>query len=462
MPNPGDKLVARFSLIDSAGSPLLGEPLTLTGYDPVGTPLSPEPVNELGNGIYEVAVQTSIGSQIGSYYLQAVSSTPPVITKEIEWTVKPIGTPDRWRPGDVVMDVVTVIDPAGAPVTGDTFTVRAAIGPGGTAITVPAPVELGNGAYRVSLRTNRFDPPGSYYIALASNSLPLQVYEVEFVTGQPLAFAGGTSLRTLRRRVMARFGDIVSCKATASTSASTFRDEDNLAGEAGRYAGREILFMTGMNAGQKRYITGSSRSGSEVTFNRALPYPVSVGDEADVTNAYGIGITFQAVDNAINFAIDTARPRSHSAINYRIEAWDGMSAIPIPTEAIGINDVYAVDDRGVQHGIMRGRMRGNGWHVDRASQTIFITGYEAQKARGKTLVVNARVLPNMLTSDDDVTMLPQEWLIETAAAHLCLDTLLSKQASGEWGSKGMLYQQRADRLLTTLTPNIGPNYVALR
>jgi len=68
----------------------------------------------------------------------------------------------------------------------------------------------------------------------------------------------------------------------------------------------------------------------------------------------------------------------------------------------------------------------------------------------------------MLTSDDDVTMLPQEWLIETAAAHLCLDTLLSKQASGEWGSKGMLYQQRADRLLTTLTPNIGPNYVALR
>lgn len=459
MPVPGDTLVSRFSLIDPSGAPILGESVSVVGYDPAGAALSPS-VSELGSGVYQVSVATSVSDPIGSYYVQAKSTTLPIQTKEFEWVVKPLGTPDRWRPGDTLMDAVTVIDPSGAPVLGDTFTVTA-FGPTGSPLTVPAPTELGNGVYRVAIRTSRFDASGTYYIKLVSNSLPLQVYEVEFVTGQPANLTGGTTLRTLRRRVMAMFGDIVSCQATQNSNSSTFIDEDNLAGEAGRYAGREIMIMTGLNAGHKRYITGSSRTTSGVTLNRPLPYPMAVGDEADVTNAYGIGITFQAVDSAINYAIDTARTRSHSPINFRISRWDG-AAIPLPAEAIGVNDVYAVDTDGKPHHIRRSHNRVNGWKIDAPSRTIVISGVEACDVLGYDIVVDARVLPSLLVDDDDVTMLRQEWLVLTATAHLCLDTLLSKQASGEWGSKGLMYQQRADRMVTMLTPNIGPNYTAVQ
>jgi len=51
--------------------------------------------------------------------------------------------------------------------------------------------------------------------------------------------------------------------------------------------------------------------------------------------------------------------------------------------------------------------------------------------------------------------------VATATSHICLDTLLSRQTPGEWGSKGMLYKQEAEALVTTLTPNIGVNYTAL-
>lgn len=459
MPVPGDTLTKRISLIDSSGVAITGATFSLSARDADGLPISPDMITELGDGIYEFSLPTTIASPAGNYYLQVTSDTVPLQVFELEWTVKPLGTPARWRPGDTVMDYVTVIDPSGNPVLGESFEIHAR-NTVGNEFPMAAPTELGDGTYRVALRTNRFDPPGLYYIQLRSHTLPTQVYEVEFVTGQPVNLTGGTSLTTLRRRVMQRFGDIVCCRATQNGTASTFIDEDNLVGEPGRYAGREILFVTGMNAGQKRYIPGSSRDTSSVTFQRPLPYGTMEGDEADITNAYGVGVTFQAVDAAINFAIDTARPRSRLPMHYRITGWDG-SHIPIPAEVMGINEVYAIDRSGTQRMIRKSRTRGNGWFIDQPTRTIVINGNESRQIIGCDIVVNARVLPNLLVDGDDVTMMPLEWLVETAASHICLDTLLSKQASGDWGSKGMLYKGHADKLLTTLSPNIGPNYQAV-
>src|SRR5690606_21555561 len=83
----------------------------------------------------------------------------------------------------------------------------------------------------------------------------------------------------------ARFGDLVTVKATATGTETLFIDADTLVGEPSRFAGREILFTSGPNAGQMRYITGSSRNDSAITLNRPLPYPTQEGDEADITNA---------------------------------------------------------------------------------------------------------------------------------------------------------------------------------
>lgn len=457
---PGDVLNKRVSIIDASGTGITGATFSVTARDPNGMVLTPLPPADLGNGIYEFSIATSIIDPQGLYYLQAISDTVPPQVKEMEWVVKPHGTPARWRPGDTVMDYITVIDPSGNIVLGETFKIQA-LDTTGKAMDPPTITEVGSGVYRVALRTSRFDPPGLYYIRIRSNSYPSQTYEVEFETGQPSNLAGGTTLRELRRSVMARFGDIVQCTATSDGTTTSFIDEDHLVGEPGRYAGREIRFATGMNAGQTRYIDGSSRETSAVILRRPLPYMTMEGDEADITNAFGIGITFQAVDHAINYAISVARPMSHVPVSYRLRNWEGDGPIPIPPEAVGINDVYRIDHDGKHQVIRKGTGRNNGWIVDKASRSIHLNGHESYQAHGHDIVVNARALPNLLTDDDDVTMVPFQWLVATATSHLCLDTLLSRQAPGEWGSKGMLYKQEAERLVTTLTPNIGVNYTAL-
>lgn len=460
MPVPGDTLTKRISLLDASAAPISGATFSVEGRRPDGTSITPDPPVDLGHGIYEVSMPTSIADPQGSYYLQAISDTVPPQVFEREWIVKPLGTPSRWRPGDIVQDYITVIGPDADPVLGDTFTIRA-FNTVGDSIPVAQPTELGNGIYRVSVPTSRFDPPGLYYISLVSNSLPTQVYEVEFETGHPVNLSGGTTLRDLRRRVMAKFGDLVTCRATRNGSVTEFIDEDNLVGEPSRYAGREILFVTGMNAGQKRYIQGSSRNDMSVILQRPLPYPTAEGDEADITNAFGVGITFQAVDHAIREAVETARVRGRVPVSYTVKEWDGETPIPIPADAVGVNDVYGVDSHGTQRHIRRGGGRMNGWHVDRASRTISINGFEGSQAKGYDITVMAMALPNLLVDDDDVTMIDAEWLVTHACSQLALDTLLSRQASGDWGSKGMLWKQDAERMATRLTPNLGPNYTAV-
>lgn len=460
MPVPGDTLVTRISLLDASGLPIHGATFATQGRKPDGSAIAPSFPVDLGDGIYEIVIETDLSDPQGSYYLQAVSDTVPVQVFEREWIVKPLGTPARWRPGDTVQDYITVIGPDASPVVGDTFTIRAFNTVGDT-ILVAQPTDLGNGIYRVSITTSRFDPPGSYYISLVSNSDPTQVYEVEFETGHSVNLSGGTTLRDLRRRVMAKFGDIVTCRSTRNGSVTEFIDEDNLVGEPSRYAGREILFVTGLNAGQKRYIQGSSRNDMSVILQRPLPYPTAEGDEADITNAFGVGITFQSVDHAIREAIETARVRGRTPVSYTVTAWDGSGSIPIPVDAVGINDVYGVDHHGKQRHIRKGSGRGNGWRIDHTNRTITIGGHEASQARGYDITVNAMALPNLLIDDDDVTMIDAEWLVTYACAQLCLDSLLSRQASGDWGSKGMLYRQDAERMATRLTPNVGPNYTAV-
>lgn len=459
MPVPGDMLVSRTSLIDTNG-PVIGATFSLIAYGPDGTLVTPDIPVELGNGVYEFSIQTSIDSLPGKYYLQATSDEPYPQVKEIEWEVRPIGSGERWMPGDTMVDYITVINPDAMPVINDSFYVIG-FNTMGLPFTPPPPAEIGDGVYRVVVDSKRFDPPGSYYIQLTSQSFPTQVYEVEFNTGQPTNLIGGMSLLTLRRRVMARFGDIITCRATAESSEDTFIDEDNLVGEPGLFAGREAMFVNGSNAGQKRRIAGSSRTTSGVSFYRPLPYPVMVGDECDMTNAYGMGITFTAVDDAINYALDISRDRAHIPVNYSLSEWNGTS-IPIPPGVVGINNVYAIDRNGERHTFTKGRGGKSGWFIDQASRAIVLDSYSGSSFSGMEVVVDARALPHTLTQNSDVTHIDAQWLIEQATAHLCLNTMVSRQATVDWGSRGLMYQQAADRLVSRLTPNLGVNYTAIQ
>ena len=270
------------------------------------------------------------------------------------------------------------------------------------------------------------------------------------------------TFQTIRRRVLARFGDLLSVTATKNGTTTVFHDEDTLVGQPGRFAAREILFTGGRNMGEMRYIDASSRSQSSITMARPLPYAVQIGDTADITNAYGIGVTFRAVQDAINYAIDVARdyallPASHD-IGEPYTAETGP--LSVPEAMVGVSAVmWQPADGGPFQQVQKAHsFGGNGWSLDKANHAVVINGLASTKAEGRILRVYGYELPEHLLCDDDTTSVDLEWLIDAATSHLCLDTLLSRQASGDWGSKGLFYANRADAVRSRLTPTLSPSF----
>lgn len=459
MPIPGDTLIKRFSLVDAVGAPITTASFAMSGRDPLGGPLTVPAPTHLGDGIYEVALPTTSTDATGHYYVQAVADDALSQRFAFEWLVTAPGTAERWKPGDTLLERITVIDHTGTPLEGVTFSLTG-VGPWGRRLSVSPPIERGNGVYDIVYRTSPLDRPGSYYVQVRAHADPVQVFEVEWHVGRAPSATGHT-LKRIRRMVLARFGDLVTAKATATGTETLFIDADTLVGEPSRFAGREILFTSGPNAGQMRYITGSSRNDSAVTLNRPLPYPTQEGDEADITNAYGIGVTFRAVHDAINFAIAVARDYKLTPVTYETsEPWDGTTdSIPVPMDMVGVERVEAIDDCDTARSITRAsRGGGYGWSLDHSRHAVLLRGPDAKRANGWRFRITGYTLPGELTADDDTTEVDIEWLVDMATSHLCLDTLLSRQNNGEWGSKGMLYQQRADRVLSRLTPNIRSSF----
>jgi hypothetical protein len=271
-----------------------------------------------------------------------------------------------------------------------------------------------------------------------------------------------TPLLTIRRRVLARFGDLLTVRATANGTTTTFIDEDVLVGQPGRFAGREVMFTSGLNAGQTRYVESSSRNNSSLILSRPLPYATAIGDEADITNAFGIGITFRAVTDAINYAIDIARDYALLPTTYDLPDPFAADAdgLLIPDTIVGISGVLWLNaDKNTWHPVQKAHSRnGNGWSLDKATHRLFIDGYVGSSVHERFIRVTGYTHPTALVNDSDTTGINIEWLVDAATAHLCLDTLLSRQASNEWSSKGLWYSNRADSVRSRLTPVLGPSF----
>jgi hypothetical protein len=137
----------------------------------------------------------------------------------------------------------------------------------------------------------------------------------------------------------------------------------------------------------------------------------------------------------------------------------GAHTFTVPEEMVGIEQVMVLQPNGEWTDLTRAENNGHaGWFPVFAGRGVAINGHAGFLANGRNVRVHGYMLPTELTNDVQETSIDREWLINTATAHLCLDTLLSRQNSAEWGQKGLFYQQRADQLLTRLTPNIGPSF----
>lgn len=282
-----------------------------------------------------------------------------------------------------------------------------------------------------------------------------------------MAVDPGTDRKTLRRRVLARFGDIVIATATSAGTTTTFTDNVTFYGEAARYAGRHALFTNGTaaNLGQVRYITGYNGSTQTLTFQGALPATTAIGDEIEVTNAYGMGVTHTHVHDAINYAIAASRDYARIPAVYEpVDAYDGETArtISLPDEWVGVESIHYQDQwtdewKPIRHAAT---LNHNGWSIDRPNRQITITGRWGRQVDERSIRIYGYTRPTALSSDTDTTKLDIDWLIHTATHHLMMDVVRARQGA-DWSGQALWYADQANAIKSRLTPNLKPSYTEI-
>src|SRR5690606_15297886 len=110
MPIPGATPGKDFPPTDATGAPRTGASFAMSGRDPLGGSLTVPAPTHLGDGIYEVTYPTSSTDATGNYYVQAVADDALSQRFAFEWLVTAPGTAERWKPGDTLLERITVIE----------------------------------------------------------------------------------------------------------------------------------------------------------------------------------------------------------------------------------------------------------------------------------------------------------------------------------------------------------------
>ncbi len=376
------------------------------------------------------------------------------------------------RVGDRLEATIPLFDGA-TPITGKAFAIDQQTGPSG-AISGTTVTEIGGGLYLI--QTLPTTVAGHYTVMVHATSGANQdpyVATWDVDTGwdmtQPVTITNGITRKLLRRRVLAKFGDLTVLTATATGSTTTLKDTTRIVGEPSRFAGRQVLFTGGTagNLGLIRYITASSRDTNTITFSQALPSATASGDEAEMTNAHGLGVTFDAVHDCINTAIAIAQSVALvPLLATAADPFDGETtrSIALPDTFVGVNRVqYQLAETGEWKNLRHAAASGqDGWSVDRTTREITVAGSIADRINGLPVRVYGFAVPSPLTTDDDLTQVDLDWLLNETCSLLALDVVSPRAASSDWASRGLLWKQQADERYTRLTPNLGPSFVRLR
>lgn len=471
---PGDTLTDYLSLVAQDGTPIVGSTFPADDrvtLDPNGAPF-PATITEMGQGIYRVDYLLPRNAAPGEWFVKVRADDADHQVFTCRWLV--LGDRNRFLPGDPLTYTFVVLDPSGNDVLGETFPAqyRTALDPLGNAFT-PTFTEHGTGVYRASVVTGTGAEPGLWLLRFRDSQVPANLYETEWqllskrqvgVVYTP-AF-GGTTRRDLRRMVLAKVGDLVLTTATANTGSSIWTDMDTLVGgDAGRWAGREMLITSGTpaNVGQVRYINASNKQGT-LQFARALPFPVFAGDEAEIVNTRGGGFTFQEVHAALNHCLRVANIQT--PITAELGAFDVAGrTFEIPSEFNEIHTVQYHDpldtrDTGWQT-LHSSRSAGHdGWYVEPATRSLVISGRSGHMLDGHTVRIYGLGLAPPLIDDEDTAAVHPEWLVNAAAAFLLMQAIGGPRAlTPEWERKGNYFQQIADSLIDRTRPRRRPNSV---
>jgi hypothetical protein len=322
--------------------------------------------------------------------------------------------------GETLTETLTLIDPAGDPVTGATWTVLLARDPNALAFT-PVIADNGDGTYLFTYATTPTTPPGSYYLLVEADDAFHQQFEIEWQL-DPLQYAGISSAprrRDIRQRIAADLDDYRALNASGG-SETTFTDPLELLDFDDLYIGAHLLITSGdaANVGQVRRVTASSMSASTITFAPALPAPIQPGDTADLYNLRGRGVRLAEYNLAISAAVNEVRrmicleeQATPATVTY------DNTVIPIPDRWIAVCDARTSVDDGdsdLFFAIPPARYEGTpGWYLRAGDRTVFIGGRYREMLDGREVTLTGYVPHPDVTSDESPIFVDAEWLINT-------------------------------------------------
>lgn len=370
--------------------------------------------------------------------------------------------------GDSLVSYISLQDPDGTPITGESWEVLIERNPNGDPFGVEV-VELSNGVYQMRAQTLASDPPGEYYALVKAVNAPYErrfseVWDVEKKTvsasaGVFIDSPTGLSLGEIRAMLARQQRDYIKVIATQGSEGKLLYDEFNLVENTDHFRGAEVICKTGhfTNVGVKRKVETSRYETAHVQFTKDYPHPIAEGDVFEFFHFARTGFTIQEYDDAINDAIKNAWPQNREKMYVDPEyLYERDNGIAIPDVLTHVHDIHFFAG-GRWYSVPPGRMLGDeGWVVDRARRRIHLGGIYNWNAENSPVRIYGYGRPNVLTNDTDRTSTDIEWIMESASS-----TLITGMLDQATFPIGQARANRADQLRGKMISIPEPNTVML-
>ncbi len=222
----------------------------------------------------------------------------------------------------------------------------------------------------------------------------------------------------LRRAVGNLVGQMKVCTATGVGLTTTFVDLENLAVEGGHYKDRIALFTAGTaaNVGLTRRVADNTKATGTLAFARALPAATAVGDEIELWNERGTGVTPDEVHAAIGRAIEGAADSAVAPVASTPAAFSWTApTVAIPAGWSHVAGAEWQDWESLWRAVPPADLA-----VDQANRTVELRHRGRDLAQARNVRLHGYTPAAVLTTDASSTHVDRKFVIYQAAFELLL------------------------------------------
>lgn len=460
----GDTLRSSITHYDKDRQPILGATFEVVLANRPDDSAFPVSFREIGNGMYEVSVQTGTGDLAGEWFLIVQADNGYRYEETFDVTgYRKRGVHVPGVAGEKIRLPIHHYDTNNQPITGASFTVLVANRPDDSTFDVEFR-EIGDGVYEALAHTSTSAPEGEWFLLVeADNGFRYEgTLDVTGVKNQviqiPSAPQVGASRLQIRRAVASQMGDLVQVIATRDGTEAMVVDSLNLSREYNAFNGMQIYCVDAQapaNIGQLATIASNNPDARSVNFNPEFPQITKAGDIFDLYNLRDNGWRYDEYNQAINDAImrggeENARIPINTILDAPFNRSFNLIEIPLPFTYFSGIDIIG------RNGMPK-KVPPSYYTVDKHTCEITLRGRYLQDAHGKRIRLRGDRSPELLRNDDDRTPVPTEWIVAEAIAILLQadvthgvqqgsrDRILNMQRSGADG--------RRPSIINTVSPN---------